>query len=101
MSLDLTVRSAAGNVVVGTVDDDELPVVCSLLDRRDDFFLRRLTDLYEDHVFGVETLVHARAQLHELLPQDLEDSERRVLHKLISVVSYAISVGQPLRCIAD
>ncbi|WP_444909070.1 hypothetical protein [Microbulbifer sp. TRSA005] len=88
-------------VIVGGIEFDEYPHICSLLKRSDNFFLARISNLFEDQSFSVEELNQAQESLGELLVVDLPDSERDILYKLLAVIGYALNKGQMLHGVAD
>ena len=88
-------------IVIGSIDYGECLEICALLNYRDSFFLSRISDLFQDQSFSVEELIQAQSHLLTLLPIELSPKERILLHKLIAVVTYALSVQQPLHGIAD
>ncbi|APF86038.1 MULTISPECIES: hypothetical protein [Ralstonia solanacearum species complex] len=105
MSYDLVI--GIGNkvknnpVVIGKIEYDELPMVSSLVKRQDSFFLTRISNLFEDESFSVDELREAQSHLFELMLTDLKPQERQLLHKLIAVVAYALSLQLPLHGVAD
>lgn len=88
-------------VIVGNIEFDEYPHICSLLKKTDNFLLTRICDLFEDQSFSVEELKQAQPVLGELLLENLTNEERIFLHKLLAVIGYAINKGQQLHGVAD
>ncbi len=87
--------------IIGAIDMNEYPELCSLLKRKDSFFLARLTDLFQDQSFSIQELTQAQLHLLGLLPIELTRKERILLHKLIAVIAYALQVQEPLYGVAD
>lgn len=105
MSYDLVVgidnKAKSNPVVIGKVEYDELPMLSLLIKQRDSFFLTRISNLFVDEFFSVDELCEAQGHLFELMLADLRPQERQLLHKLIAVVAYALSLQLPLHGIAD
>ncbi len=87
--------------LVGAIDLNEYPELCRLASRKDCFFLNRISNLFQDQSFSLLELINAQAQLLDLLPIELTEKERVLLHKLISVIAYALHVQQELHGVAD
>lgn len=75
--------------VVGGIEFAELPAFSRLLERVDSSFVLRISNLFEDQAFSVAEIEQALPQLLPLLTMDLRPDEETLLHKLISVLSYA------------
>lgn len=75
--------------VIGSIEYFELPIISLLLERVDSSFLNRISNLFVDQAFSVEEIEQALVQLLPLLTSSLRTDERTLLHKLISVMSYA------------
>ncbi len=88
-------------VIVGSIEFDEYPHICSLLKKTDNFLITRICDLYDDHSFSLEELRQAQLSLGELLIDDLTKEERIFLHKLLAIIGYATNKEQQLHGIAD
>ncbi len=88
-------------VLVGSIEFDEFSIICSLAKKSDNFFLHRISNLFEDQTFQESELEQAKESLLRLLPGSLPENQRILLHKLIAVVSYALHAGEPLHGIAD
>ena len=88
-------------IVIGRIDYSECLEICALLVHKDSFFLNRISDLFSDQSFSVEELMQAQSHLLSLLPIELSPKERILLHKLIAVVTYALSIQQPLYGVTD
>lgn len=87
--------------VVGGIEFEEYPYICALLKRTDNFFLTRISNLFNDQSFSLEELEAAQASLSDLLVEKLTDNERNLLHKLIAVICYALCKRQQLHGVAD
>lgn len=87
--------------VVGGIDFDDLPAISRLLQRVDSFFLHRVSNIFEDQAFSVEEIEQALNHLLPLLTQQCKQDEQAMLHKLISVLTYAKSKQQSLYGVAD
>ena len=87
--------------IVGEIDFDELATLGKLQKRIENSFLRRMSNLFEDQSFSVEDLVQAQGQLLELLKMELSNEEKNLLHKLLSVISFAKNRSLPLHGVAD
>ena len=88
-------------IVIGSIDYGEFPEISALLNRKDSFFLNRISDLFQDQSFSVEELIQAQSHLLALLPIELGIKERILLHELIAVVTYALSVQRSLSGVSD
>ena len=88
-------------IVIGSIDHGEFLEISALLSRKDSFFLNRISDLFQDQSFSVEELIQAQSHLLALLPIELGIKERILLHELIAVVTYALSVQRSLSGVSD
>ena len=105
MSYDFVVdfgnKAKQDPIVIGSLDYSECVEIGALLKYKDSFFLNRMSDLFQNHSFSVEELTQAQSHLLALLPMELGPRERTLLHKLIAVVTYALSVQQSLHGVGD
>ncbi|WP_125780770.1 hypothetical protein [Pseudoalteromonas rubra] len=88
-------------VVVASICFKEYPLICALLKKSDNFFLRNICDQFSDSSFSVAELCQSRTELGELLVGGPSDEERHLLHKLLAVIGYALDKGEMLLGIAD
>ena len=86
--------------IVGGIEFDEFTAIYSIGKKVDCLFLNQLTP-FEDRSFSIKELQQANEVLFSLLPLDLNNNEREMLHKLISVVSFAINKNEELHGVAD
>jgi hypothetical protein len=57
--------------------------------------------MFEDQTYGPAEIEAARRELHECLAMCLKPGERAVLHKLLSVLSFASARQQRVFGVAD
>jgi hypothetical protein len=105
MAYDLVVgkspKARDAPAIVGEISFDELPHLASLIQHKRCNFLQRISNIFEDQCFSLAEVEAARRELHELLPMRLKPGERAVLHKLLSVLSFASARQQDLFGVAD
>ena len=99
--VDIGNSAKSDPIVIGSVDYDECLEIGALLNYKDSFFLNRISDLFQDQSFSVEELIQAQSHLLALLPIELSLRERILLHKLIAIVTYALSVQRSLHGVSD
>ena len=87
--------------IVGSIEFDEYPTICSLAKKININFLHQLTNLFDDQTYCIDQLVEANKVLLSFLSQDVSVKERILLHKLISVVGFALFKNESLFGVAD
>lgn len=88
-------------VIVASICFSEYPLICALLKKSDNFFLRRMCDQFSDSSFSIVELRQARTELGVLLIGDLPVGERHLLHKFLAAIGYALDKGEMLHGISD
>ena len=86
---------------IGALEFNEYPAICALAEKKDSFFLNRMTNFFEDQTFSVDELRQAQTHLFELLTAKLKPEEQQLLYKLIAFVAYVIANGRSLDAVAD
>lgn len=86
---------------LGCIDSEDYSALESLCAKTNHYFFTRLRDPYKDENFGKQDLIEAQKQLHKLLSEDLDFTERRFAYKLTAIISYALAHDENLYGVAD
>ena len=105
MAYDLVVGASPlvkdASIFVSSIEFSSYPALCSLHKRNSGTFFTKLMDQFSDATFNLAELSAAQNSLFELMLQDINAKELAIVYQLISAVSYALHVQQPMHGVAD
>ncbi|MFT6181435.1 MAG: hypothetical protein ACJAQT_004106 [Akkermansiaceae bacterium] len=88
-------------VIFGSIEHDDYIAITRLDKKHPNWFLNRMSNVFDDQRFGADELAQAAEILDELILKTRESEDCRVLLKLSAAVSMAIRKGFPLFGVAD
>ena len=88
-------------VIFGSLEHDDYISICRLQKNHPNWFLARISDVFEDQRFDLRELNQAAEILDDLIIKSRKTEDYGVLLKLSAAVSMAIRMGFPLFGVAD
>jgi hypothetical protein len=105
MAFDLVIGKSAlvrdKPVIFGSIHHDDYISIVRLDKEHPNWFLNRMSNIFDDQHFESEELTQAAAILDELILKTRGGKDSQVLHKLSAAVSMALRRGHPLLGVAD
>jgi len=88
-------------VIFGSIEHDDYISITRLEKHHPNWFLSRMSNVFDDQRFDAAELAEAAVILDDLILKTRESDDSQVLHKLSAAVSMAIRKGYPLFGVAD
>ena len=105
MAFDLIIGKSSlvkdNPVIFGSIDYDEHVFLLRLAKHHPNWFLTRLSNIYENQCFGLEELSEAATIVDDLILAVDNEDDRKLLFKLNAAISMAIRTGFPLFGVPD
>jgi hypothetical protein len=105
MAFDLVIGKSAlvrdSPVVFGSIEHEDYIAITRLQKKYPNWFLSRISNVFDDQCFGAEELAQAAVILDELILKTRDNEDCQILFKLSAAVSMALRRGFPLFGVAD
>ena len=105
MAFDLVIGKSAlvrdNPVIFGSIEHEDHVSITRLDKEHPNWFLNRMSNIFDDQRFGADELTQAAAILDDLILKTRGSKDSHILHKLSAAVSMALRRHQHLFGIAD
>lgn len=88
-------------IIFGAINEEQYESIWRLAKHHPNWFLERISDVFEDQRFGTEELEQAAGLIDDLILEVTTKPELQLLYKLSAAISMALRMNETLFGIAD